>query len=186
MYFTQFYNKIEQTAAGCTILEQAVCFNHLVQRREDGVILIDRVESDSKSMEEAISFIKQQRTNEAIQQQIQQDLYEDISVSKIVNIIRKHHDNVKITDTLIESYVDLASSKLFTSDLVVQDIRKFNKLDKLIENRIDYKLNDGTTVVISDATQQKINNIFGKHQDVIEYMRENQDNFLNVLNQIEE
>jgi hypothetical protein len=56
----------------------------------------------------------------------------------------------------------------------------------LIEGRIDYKLNDGTVVVITDGVQQRINNVFAQHQDVVEYMRESKENFLNVLNLLEE
>ena len=101
----------------------------------------------------------------------------------VANIITKHH-NVRVTDTLVESYVELASSKLFTTDPVAHDIRRFNKLDSLVEGHFDYVLDDGSTVVITEETQQRINKVFGHHQDVIEYMRESQDNFLDVLDQL--
>ena len=68
---------------------------------------------------------------------------------------------------------------------ISQEIRKFNNFDRLIEGHVDYKLDDGSVVVISEETQQRINSTFGQHKDVVQYMRESKDNFLSVLNQLE-
>lgn len=186
MKFRQFHNSVFATLAGADVQRQVSCYGCTVVETVDGTVLVDMQPTEFESLEEAVDTIKQQKLQEDIQYEIQQELYEEMSSNRVADIIRKHHNNIKITDTLIESYIELASSKLFTTDPVAQEIRKFNKLDRLIEGHFDYKLNDGTRIVISESTQQQINNVFGQHQDVVEYMRESQDNFLSVLNQIEE
>lgn len=168
------------------IKKQTYCYGHAISETVDGVILIDRKPTLFKTTEHAREYIKQDRIQESIQKEIQQEMYEEISDNKIVGIIREHYQDVKITDTLIESYVQLASSKLFNIDPVSHDIRKINKLDNLVENRLDFKLNDGSSIIISEHTYQRINNIFGDHEDVIKYMRESVENFLNVVDQIED
>ena len=117
--------------------------------------------------------------------QVKTELYEDIPDNKIANIIKEHHD-IKVTDTLIESYIELASSKLFTVDPVVLEIRNLNKLDKLIEGKIDYKLADGTIIAINESTQEKLTTLFKDEQEIIEHMRESKENFIDVLKQIGE
>lgn len=186
MQFKQFQSRLEQSNTGSEIIAHETCFGRLVQETVDGIVLVNRAQTLYSSLDEAIEHIKQQKVQEDIQKQIQQEVYEEMSDNRVADIIKSHHGQIRVTDTLIESYVELASSKLFTTDPVSQDIRKFNKLDRIIENHLDYVLNDGTKVVISEDAQIKLNNIFGKHQDVIEYMRENVDNFLDVLNQLEE
>ena len=103
----------------------------------------------------------------------------------IASIIKEYHE-IKVTDTLIESYIELASSKIFTIDPVVQDIRKLNKLDVVVENKLHYQLNDGSVVAINEATQSLLTNLLQDQKEIIEYMRESKDNFLHVLERIEE
>lgn len=181
MHFSKFINKIEQTLLEAEICNKNVCFNHTIYETKDG-IFIDYNKTEFKSLEEAKEHLKQQNLNKNIQLQIQNELYENITPNKIVDIIQHHH-NIRITDTLIESYIDLASSKTFSVDPVIHDLRKYNSL---IKEHLDYKLDDGTVVVISENTQQLLNNIFDNHPDIIEYMRENKENFLNVVNQLED
>ena len=82
--------------------------------------------------------------------------------------------------------MELASSKLFTIDPVINEIRNLNKLDKLIEGKIDFKLNDGSVVAINKDTQHHINNLLQNHNDIVEHMRESSENFLGVIKQIKE
>lgn len=186
MHFSKFLNLIEHKASGLEIETQTTCYGHLVQQTTEGVVLLDRAETLFGSIDEAVKHIKQQMMQEEIQKQIQHDIYDEMPDITVADIIKEHHQGVRVTDTLIESYVELASSKLFTADLVAQDIRKLNKLDCVVEGRIDYILNDGSKIVITEGAQEKINKLFGQHSDVVEYMRESVDNFLTVLNQIEE
>ena len=121
----------------------------------------------------------------SLEEQAKKELYEELSDKTIANIIKEHHD-IKVTDTLVESYKQLASSTIFSVDPVVQQIRSLNKLDRLVENKLHYVLNDESIVAIDVRTQDKLNNLLQNQTEVIEYMRESKDNFLYVLEKLEE
>lgn len=178
MYYKQFTKSI--SVADTTIRS----YGHLIQSI-DGTIFVDKEQTDFASLEEARKYIKNKHYSEAIENEIIEKQYEEISENRIANIIKEHHD-IKVTDTLIESYLELASSKIFTVDPVVQEIRKLNKLDSLIENKVHYELQDGSIVAIDEQTQEQLNNLLANHKDVVEYMRESKDNFFNVVNKIKE
>ena len=161
------------------------CYNHLIQMNSEGVVLIDRKQTDFKSLEEARKYIKNKKLSENLEQEITREIYEEITDTRIANIIREYHD-VKVTDTLIENYIDLASSKIFTVDPVVQKIRTLNKLDVVVENKNDCILNDGSVIVISDSLQEELNTLLCNNKDVVEYMRESKENFLHVLEKFKE
>lgn len=186
MNFKQIRSAAFAKAAGCELIEHVHCFGHTLALAADGSVWVDHKHTDFGSLEEAREYIHQQKLQQDIQSQIQLESYKEISDSKVADIIRSQHNDVRITDTLIESYIELASSKLFTSDVAAQQIRRMNCFDRLIENHVDFVLDDGSVVVISDSTQDAINNMFGQHQDVIQYMRESKKNFLDVVNQLEE
>lgn len=186
MNYSEFVNQLNKHSTGSDVQYQTSCCGHLVQETVDGKILVDRAQSEYTSVDQARNAIKQSRFEQQIHEQIQQEQYQQISDNKVAEIIRQHHGRVKITDTLIESYVELASSKLFTVDPIANSIRDLNHLDRLIESHVDFKLEDGSVIVISEDTQSKINNMFADHLDVIEHMRTGKQAFLDVLNQIEE
>lgn len=186
MNFKQFHKQVRSAIVGSDVNRQTYFHDHTIVETVDGKVFIDQSPSDYGSLEEAKEHVRQQLIQEDIQREIQKELYEEMSNNKVADIIRTHHSDVKVTDTLIESYVELASSKIFTTDPVAQDIRNFNKIDRLIEGKLDYKLNDGSVVMIDEGTQTMINNIFGHHKEVIDYMRESKENFLSVVNQLEE
>jgi nitrous oxide reductase len=185
MYFKQFSRKLSEAVTGVAIEEQQHCNGHLIELTEDGVVLVDKQETKFKALEEARQYIINLKDTKILEETVKTELYNDISDNKIANIIKEHHD-VKVTDTLIESYIELASSKLFTIDPVVQDIRDLNRLDRIIEGKIDYKLADGSIVAIDELTQYRLNELLNNQQEIIEYMRESKDNFLHVLKQIGE
>jgi len=185
MYFKQFSKKLSSDITGAEIADQAFSNGHLIEQTVKGNVLIDKEKTSFANLEEARQYIKQKYYTKNIEEQIKTELYDDISENKIVNIIKEHH-NIKVTDTLIESYIELASSKLFTIDPVVQEIRNLNKLDKLIEGKIDYKLADGSIIAINEDTQEQLNNLLDNQQEIIEYMRQSKDNFIHVLKKIGE
>lgn len=125
------------------------------------------------------------QTAPSLEEQASKELYEELSDKTIANIIKEHHD-IKVTDTLVESYKELASSRSFSVDPVVQGIRSLNKLDRLIENKLHYVLNDESVVAISVRTQERLNNLLQNQTEIIEYMRESKENFMHVLRKIEE
>lgn len=178
MYFKEFTKSISRAE------ETIRSYGHLIQSIK-GTIFVDNEKTDFTNLEEARKYIKNKNCSEAIEDDIIEKQYEEISANRIANIIKEQHD-IKVTDTLIESYLELASSKMFTVDIVVQEIRKLNKLDSIIENKIHYELQDGSIVAIDEQTQKQLNNLLANHKDVVEYMRESKNNFFNVVNKIKE
>jgi hypothetical protein len=181
MYFNQFRKKL----SGEKITEQLRCYDHLIQKDEDGTVFIGTVKTKFTELEEARNYIKQQYETVKLEEQVKTEIYEELSENKIADIIQKYYD-VKVTDTLIESYIDLASSKLFTLDPAVEDIRKLNKLDTLVEGKIDYRLEDNSVIAISQHTNEKLKDLFQAHTDVVEHMRQTKENFIKVLKDIGE
>lgn len=183
MKFSQFQSRLDETLVG-SVERQTFHGGLLIQQTAEGVF-INREKTDFLDLEEAVSSIEQQNIQERIQQALQCEQYEEMSDNTIAAIIKAKHGDVRVTDTLVESYVELASSKLFTLDPVISEMRRYNSLDRLVDTKIDFKLNDGTVVAIDESTMYTINNIFGQHADVISYMRESVDNFMYIVDQIE-
>ena len=181
MLYTQFSKTLKRSGVEKTVRS----FGHFIELTQEGLVYIDGVESEFESLEEARSYIKNKHFSEKLENQISNETYEEISENQIAKIIKEHHD-IKVTDKLIESYIDLASSKIFTLDPVVHSIRKLNKLDVVIENKLYYELQDGSKVAINETTQEILNKLLEKHTDVVEYMRESKENFLYVVEQIKE
>ena len=121
----------------------------------------------------------------SVMEEVVKEAYEEIPVTKVAEIIKEHHD-VKVTDKLIESYVELASSNIFSVDPVICELRKYNKLDRLVEGKLNYTLNDGSVIAINEATQEYLNKLLQNQTEIIEYMRESKTNFMYVLSKIEE
>jgi hypothetical protein len=180
-----FYSQFSKSLKKPNVVESIRSFRQLIERTEDGKILINGLETELQSIEEARQYIKQDYISHKLEEQISKQTYEELSEHTVANIIKEYHD-IKVTDTLIENYIQLASSNMFSVDPVVQDIRALNKLDKLVEGKLHYVLNDNTIVAISEGTQSRLNNLLQNQTEIIEYMRESKENFFHVLEQIEE
>lgn len=122
---------------------------------------------------------------EHVVEEVAKETYSEIPDTKVAEIIREYND-VKVTDTLIESYLELASSNTFTVDPVICELRKYNKLDKLIEGKIHYTLSDGSVVTISESTQELLNKLLQGQTEIIDYMRESKEQFIHVIEKIGE
>jgi hypothetical protein len=181
MYYTEFTKSIKRS----DIVESVRSYLQLIERTEDDKILINGIETQFESLEEAKKYIKTQSYSAKLNDKISEETYEELSDIKVANIIKEYQD-VKVTDTLIESYIELASSNIFTVDPVVYEIRKLNKLDVVIEGKIHYELNDGSVVAISEATQENLNNLLQNQKEIIDYMRESKENFIHVVEKLEE
>ncbi len=180
MNFKQLYRKLNETK------ESFISYGRIAHFQE-GKLILDGVEIEEEfsSLEEAKEYCKSTYISEKLEEDIKSETYEELEENRIAKIISEHY-NIKVTDTLIESYVELASSKLFTVDPVVSDIRKLNKLDHILEGKLDYRLADGSTMIVSEALQENLNNLLKDQKEIIEYMRESKENFLHVLELIEE
>ena len=181
MYYGQFTKSLRAS----DVVESVRSFGHLIELKQDGSVSIDGELTEHKSLDEARKYIKNKTFSEKLEVQISNEIYEEISENRIAQIIKEYHD-VKVTDTLIESYIALASSKIFTIDPVVFDVRKLNKLDVVVENKIHYELNDNSVVAIDIATQETLNNLLHNQTEIVEYMRESKQNFMRVIEQIKE
>ena len=179
MNFKEFTKQVKENVCGIQIQEESECCGHKILLSTTGRVFVDFKLTDLTSIEEAKTYIKQIK----LEEEIVKDLYQEIPHVKIAKLIHEYH-SIKVTDTLIESYLKLASSKTFSIDQVIHEIRKFNSIDSLLENKIDYELEDGSIVVISEETQQNLTSILEDKYQLVEYMRESKDNFMHVLREL--
>lgn len=164
---------------GANILEEIEYHGEKIAHTEDDKIFVNGKLTELRSIEEAKDYIKQIKFEE----ELAKELYEDIPHVKVANLIKEHH-SVKVTNTLIESYIQLASTKTFSVDPVIHGIRSFNTLDSLVINKIDYTLNDGSTVAISEDTQLILNSLLQDKYELVEYMRESKENFMHIIKEL--
>jgi len=179
------YYELKSSLRKSNIVESVRSYLQLIELTEEGKILINGLNTDFKTIEEARKHIKEDYDTHQLAEKITKETYQEISENTVASIIKEYHD-IKVTDTLIESYIELASSNIFTLDPVVQNIRCLNKLDRIVEGKLHYVLADNSTVAINEDTQDILNKLLGNQKDIIEYMRESKENFFNVLEQIEE
>ena len=132
-----------------------------------------------ENLEEARDYVKSYINNSIILEDIDAVIPEE----KIVNLVSKYHSSVKITDTIVESYLELASSNLFTIDPVLVEIKQRSTS---IPGKIEHRLNDGSVVAIDEETQNLLNTLLEDKYQVVEYMRESKENFMRVISTIEE
>jgi hypothetical protein len=179
------YYDLAKSLKRSDVVESVRSYLQLIEKTEDGKIFINGIEQDFQTIEEARQYIKDDYISHKLEEQVSKELYEDLSDITVANIIKEYHD-VKITDTLIENYISLASSHMFSVDPVVQKIRSLNKLDRLIEGKLHYVLSDESIVTIDERTQECLNKLLQNQTEIIEYMRESKENFMHVLDLIEE
>ena len=110
-----------------------------------------------------------------------EDIGATIPEEKIINLVSKYHSSVKITDTIVESYLELASSNLFTIDPVLVEIKQRSTS---IPGKIEHKLSDGNVVAISEETQNLLNTLLDDKYQIVEYMRESKENFMRIIKEV--
>lgn len=177
--FTSFRKQVlEQSGLASTFL----LYGHEVSITEDLQILINGslIKSDVNTLEEAREYAKRYIENS----ELLEDIDTTIPEEKVAQYIRQYHSIEKITDTLIESYIELASSNMFTVDPVVIAIKESKTAE--FNGKLQYELNDGSVVAISEATQEMLNNILADKNEIVEYMRESKDNFVRIIKELGE
>lgn len=179
------YYELKSSLRKSNIVESVRSYLQLIEKTEEGKILINGLNTNYKTIEEARKYIKEDYDTKQLAEKIAKDTYQEISEHTVASIIKEHHD-IKVTDTLIESYVELASSNMFSIDPVLHKIRSLNKLDRIVEGKLHYVLADNSTVAINEETQDRLNKLLGNQTEIIEYMRESKENFFHVLEKIEE
>lgn len=177
------YYDLTKSLKRSNIIESVRSYNQLIEQTDDGVVHINKIKTEYTTVKDAKQFVREQHMSEKLEEQVSRELYEEISDQTVAAIIKEYH-NVRITDTLVESYTQLASSRMFSVDPVVQEIRKLNKLDSVVEGKLHYVLDDESVIAINESTQSKLNKLLQGHDDVVDYMRESADNFLRVIEQL--
>jgi hypothetical protein len=181
MFYSEFSQKLNE-AKGVNRTQR--CYGHLIESDEYGLIYVDGDETLFETFEEARQSILEDIEARKLAEEAAKETYQEITENKIVKIIRSHSDE-KITDTLIENYISLASSNVFTTDPIVYQIRSLNKIDRLVEGKMHFVLNDGSKVALEESTIERINNILEGQEEIIDYMKESSDNFLHVVGLLE-
>mgnify|MGYP001359916283 FL=1 len=112
----------------------------------------------------------------------EQQLLDSIEVSlpeeRIAECISRHSD-VEITDKLVEEYINKASETDFNIDPILTDI-KLRSINEF-RNKLDYVLKDGTKIAISEKNQILLNSLLKGKDEIVSYMSENKQNFMEVL-----
>ena len=180
MDYLQFSKTIKDNLSGAEVTEQVTFGVDTITKTVNDDILVNYKQTEFTSIEEAKQHIQEMQ----LQEEVIQEIYDNIDHNVVATLIREEHHNIKVTDTLIKSYIDLAAAKLFSVDPVIQNIRSLNVIESLIENKIDYKLDDGSIVAIDEDTQDLLNALLIDRQDIVEHMRANKENFLQVVREI--
>ena len=175
--FSELRNKLFEDLG---VLDSYICYDKKVRIGKDLSVFVEgqKVKCDVKSLEEARLYAKKHIEH----LRLIEDINTTVPEEKVAYYIRKHHNVDKITDTLVESYIELASSNLFSVDPVVAEIKERSAVT--FSGKLEYKLNDGSMVAIDEDTQQTLNNLLQNHNEVVEYMRESKDNFMRILREL--
>jgi hypothetical protein len=187
MKLNEFVSKLYSSQGNYgNVVSVASHYNHKIVENDKGEYFVDGIQLEVRleSLEEVRDYIDLQET--ASKTKIR--LYEDISETKIASIIKKYNEDTKITTKLIENYMTLASSKVFTIDPVLLEMRNSYKTANIFDTKLDFKLNDGKQVAIGEQTMQKISELLNNcndKQEIIDYMTESRDNFVSVVRQLQ-
>jgi uncharacterized membrane protein YgaE (UPF0421/DUF939 family) len=102
---------------------------------------------------------------------------------KVVMLIKKHHNIDKITNNLVESYMELFSSNMFSIDPVITEIKQ-NSIE--LSGKLQYVLEDGTMIAINEHTQKRLFALLEDKYQIVEYMRKSKSNFMHVVKELKE
>lgn len=156
-------------------------FGNEVQVTENFEIYInDTLVNTVSTLEEARDYAKKYIQDTKLLENIDTTIPEE----KVAQFIRQYHDIEKITDTLVESYIELASSNMFTVDPVVTAIKESKTAE--FAGKLQYTLNDGSMVAINESTQELLNSLLANRNEIVEYMRESKDNFIRIIKDLGE
>ena len=162
------------------VLDKYTCYDSNVTVDKDYSLTIDghKLEENFESLEEAKTYARRYVEN----QKLLEDINTTVPEEKIAKYIRQFHNVDKITDTLIESYIELASSNLFSVDPVVVAIKERSAVE--FSGKLEYQLADGNIVAINEDTQETLNNLLQDKPEIVDYMRESKNNFMRILREI--
>jgi hypothetical protein len=176
--YTDFKSKIYESI---NLLDSFIYHDKRIAISSDLCVTIDSLPIGDKfsSLEEAVEYAKNHIDN----QNISNDA-DVISETKVVEIIKKHEVTNKITNVLVEAYVEFVNSRDFSIDPVVTELKsKFNNSQF---NKLEYVLKDGTTIALDEQTVEKLSSELKDKYKLVEHMCESKENFMQVIRQLEE
>lgn len=172
MRYSEFVNSIKQVRG---VVETASYYGRTIDVTSDGAFVDDK---KFNTLEEAREYIVSKPDTDDITKEI----YEEVLRDKMITIISETH-NIRVTNTILEEYLSLASSKVFTIDEAVLKIREANKLDGVLLGTFDYILEDGSQIIVSKRMQKCLNSLL-EDDSIIDYMRTSKENFFDVVEQV--
>ena len=173
---TQLKNKLTENSG---ILNSFIYRGYRVVVSTDYSLTINEEKTgcESKSLEEAIANAREHIDTSIILENVGNTIPKE----KIVALIEKYNITNKITDTLVEAYLDFASSNLFTIDPVLLEIKQKTSY---LPGKIEHTLSDGNTVAINEETQILLNKLLEDKYQIVEYMRESKENFMRIIKEV--
>jgi HJR/Mrr/RecB family endonuclease len=177
------YTEFKQSLLKEGVTQRVISLGSVLEQTEH-LILIDGASTQFSTIKEAVRHLIDHIDLKTLSKQAIRETYEELPNSRIASIIKEFHA-VKPTMTLVESYLELAASNLFSVDPVVHKIRALNKLDRIIEGKLHYTLSDGTQIAITEQTQNTLNKLLSTRKDIVEYMRESKENFYNIASTLQ-
>ena len=111
---------------------------------------------------------------------IKEDIFRATPRHLIADVIAKNYPNARITDKLIESYIDLSLTRAFTLDETINDIRAMNPYSNDINGKLSFVLDDLSIVAIDESTFVKIKESIN-NSDITQFMCKSKQNFMDVI-----
>lgn len=153
--------------------------NHVFITKDLHIIVNDEYIGDAANLKEARAYVSKYITSKRIVENISSLIPEE----KVVSLIKKHHNIDKITSKLVESYVELVSSNIFSIDPVITEIKQ-NSVE--LNGKLQYVLEDGSVIAINENTQKRLSTLLEDKYQIVEYMRKSKKNFMHVVKELKE
>lgn len=117
--------------------------------------------------------------------EVSKEFYSEMSEDTIVSVIKESEE--RITDRIIKAYREEAASDSFTLNESVLKLRKLNNLYlPFIAEKYYFILDDNSTVLISESTIKKLNELNIDKNKLVEYMQKSQVNFCKIVETLQE
>jgi len=116
---------------------------------------------------------------------IREEIFRGTPRHLVAEAIAKSQPEVRITEKVVDFYLDIAASRQFTIDETVNKIRELDSFKGIFENYKTFVLDDNSEVVISEEMYVKVCESIN-NTDVLQFMRANKDNFMSVVNILKE
>ena len=173
--FNSFRSRLNESTG---VLERTMSHGHLVVIDEDFTVIVDDekiAECDSliEAKEYAKTFVANLKLVENLQNQP--------PVERVIELIREHHGESKITDSLVNEYISLHEDNAFTIDPVLLEMKTSSQN---LSDKLEFTLKDGNVVAISEETISNLSAVIQDKYQIVEYMQKSKENFMHVLRKL--